>query len=315
SNPERVSAPAEFSREGRERNFQVRRVPAPVEKLPFLRDPRLRRASPVARFAVAAALEAIGDGRLEAIRSGDYRLGVVFSLVNGCVNYSARFFGEVLADPSLASPILFPETVYNAPASHLGALLGATGANVTLVGDSSQFIEGLKMASRWLEDEACDGVVVVGAEEFDWLTAEAFQIFAPRAIFAEGAGALFLEKAGDGATLDAVIGPELYVDRRPKRLVVAELAGRIPMEQGQVSDSALYDRTDGDSRFDADETAAWRHFPSPRISINQLMGEAGGAAVAWQCVLAAASGGKAIVSAAGENESAATLRIGLDESS
>lgn len=303
--PENVAPPEFVTRPGRATPVPVRRVPAPAAKFPFLRDPRLRRASPIARFATAAALEALGNEKRDAIHSGEWRLGVIYCVLNGCVNYSGRFFGEVLADPALASPILFPETVYNAPASHLSALLGSTGLNYTLVGDSAQFADGLRTASRWLTDDLCDGVVVVGAEEFDWLSAEAFQLFAPDTIFAEGAGALYLER-GDGETL-TIIGPERYTARRDKAETVAKLADQIPMQQGPIGDPTLFDRRNGDPGFDAAETAAWAGHSGQRESVSARLGEAGGAAVAWQCVLAAASGKPAIVSAAGENEQAAVV--------
>ena len=272
SRPDSVPPAETFHREGREsRALSVRRVPRPVEKLPFLRDPRLRRASPVARFSVAAALEAIGESRLEQIRAGEHRLGVVYCYVNGCVNYSSRFYGEVLEDPTLASPILFPETVYNAPASHLSALLGAHAANYTVVGDSAQFLNGLEIAARWLEEDRCDGVVVVGGEEFDWLCSEAYQLFGVSTPFAEGAGALFLEKgATSGVCLDRIAGPELFTNGHPRREMITKTASEIRTEQGQVADSTLFTRS---GSADPDENAAWEAFDGKRINLTEILGE------------------------------------------
>ena len=167
-------------REGRRQPVPVRRVPKPAEKYSWLRQPRLRRTSPIARFCVAAALEAIGESRMAAVEKGEHRLGVIYALVNGCVNYSQRFFREVLEDPSLASPIVFPETVFNAPASHLSAMLGANAINYTVVGDSATFVPALELATDWIADDLCDSVVIIGGEEFDWLSAEAFQLFSRR---------------------------------------------------------------------------------------------------------------------------------------
>jgi 3-oxoacyl-[acyl-carrier-protein] synthase II len=316
--PASLPDPEFFARAGRAEPVPVRRVPSPVETPPLFRDPRLRRASPITRFAVAAALEAIGEDRLEPIRKGELRLGIVFCLVNGCVNYSGRFFGEVLGDPTLASPILFPETVYNAPASHLAALLGSTGVCHSLLGDSSQFIEGLRVGARWIEDGDCDGVVVIGAEEFDWLSAEAFRLFAPGVVISEGAGALFLEPARPGVnavSLTAILGPEIYTARRGKSGAVRHLAEAWATRQGQVADQTLLDRKNGDPACDAAENAAWADFTGQRISPALILGESQGASVAWQCVVAAglAKRGEmpAIVSAAGENEAAAVAAFGF----
>ena len=119
----------------------VLRVPAEGSTTPKFA--RLRRSSPISKFAAAAAMEALGASRLAEIAAGRLRVGVVFTLTNGCVNYSKRFFGEVLADPALASPILFPETVFNAPASHLSAMIGSTSPNDSLIGDGSGFLTGI----------------------------------------------------------------------------------------------------------------------------------------------------------------------------
>ena len=67
----------------------------------------------VTELAAAAALEALGDSA-NAVREGRCRLGIVFCVMAGCVNYSRRFYQETLEDPSTASPLIFPETVFNA---------------------------------------------------------------------------------------------------------------------------------------------------------------------------------------------------------
>ena len=118
----------------------VIRVPAEGATTPKFA--RLRRTSPISKFAAAAAAEALGEARLAGIAAGNLRVGVIFTLTNGCVNYSNRFFGEALADPAMASPILFPETVFNAPSSHLSAMIGSASPNDTMIGDSTGFFSG-----------------------------------------------------------------------------------------------------------------------------------------------------------------------------
>ena len=109
-----------------ETTFQTPVLRVPAEGATTPKFARLRRTSPISKFAAAAVAEALGDARLAEITAGRLRVGVIFTLTNGCVNYSNRFFGEALADPAFASPILFPETVFNAPSSHLSALIGNT---------------------------------------------------------------------------------------------------------------------------------------------------------------------------------------------
>src|SRR4029078_11106993 len=74
-----------------------------------------------------------------------------------------------------ASPLLFPETVFNAPASHLAAILGLTGATYTLVGDGAVGLTPITMAEQLMANEALDYCLVVGTEEIDWLLCDAYR--------------------------------------------------------------------------------------------------------------------------------------------
>src|SRR5690606_23252409 len=115
------------------------------------------------------------------------------------------------------------ETVYNSPASHLGALLGATAINYTVVGDPGTFLQGIALAADWLLSNRVDGCLVVGAEEMDWLTADATRLFEPEIIISDGAGALYLKRETDSKNirLSAVTDAQLF-HRAPSRLRAAE---------------------------------------------------------------------------------------------
>jgi len=90
---------------------------------------------------------------------------------------------------------VFPETVFNAPASHLAALIGTTAVDYTLVGDPGIFLHGLAIAGDWLLVGRVDGCLVVGAEEVDWLTSDAYGLFARKSILSEGAGAVYVRRS------------------------------------------------------------------------------------------------------------------------
>ncbi len=303
--------PAELTeREGRDQKVPALRVPAPTEKLPWLRQPRLRRTSPIARFCVSAGREAIGEERMAAVEAGELRLGVIYALVNGCVNYSQRFFREVLDDPSLASPIVFPETVFNAPASHLSAMLSAHAINYTVVGDSATFLPAMELATDWLRQDLCDGVVVIGGEEFDWLSAEAFQLFHPDAIISEGAGAIYLQKSENPAIeLNELTDPVLITNRRPRAQAIART--RAALELPDSADTALFDSRSNHPGLDLAETEAWRDCCAKQFSPRRILGDGMGASTPWQCVAAASwlasnpSARHTIISAAGTNEQVA----------
>ncbi len=277
-----------LERPGWSRPLKVRRVPAPAARPAFLAHPRLRRTSPISHYAVAAALEAIGD-EAELVKAGRVQLGIVLCVMSGCVNYSRRFYDETLRDPATASPLVFPETVFNAPASHLGALLGTTALNYTLVGDPGSFPLGLIVAADWLEQGLVDGCVVIGAEELDWLTADAFRLFTRRMIVGDGAGALYLKRGKEpGAVhLAAVSDARLFANRAERTKVVAALGREARAWASRSEGTLACDGVQDVPWLDEPERAVWSDWIGPRCSPRKVLGEGLMASAAWQCVAAA----------------------------
>ena len=193
------------------RSYAVFRVPdAALATLP--RHPRLRRVSAISRFATAAGLEALQSAGIKVEANNTERIALVFAISNGGVTYTRRFYSDIVkTGPQSASPLLFPETVFNAPASHLAALLGITGATYTLVGDGAVGLLAIRMAEDLMMNEALDYCLVVGAEEVDWLLCDAYRQWrllrsqppiepfgqsARGMILSEGAGAVLLGRSG-----------------------------------------------------------------------------------------------------------------------
>ena len=174
-------------------------MPVPPKLLDAVgRNPRLRRSSAISLFAVAAGMAAIEDAGLKMTPEVAARTAVVFAISNGGVLYTRKFYEQIVKQGANApSPLLFPETVYNAPASHLAALLGIDGASYTLVGDASVGFSALHFAAQLLALGEFDQVVVVGAEECDWILCEAYHDWRlARMPLAEGAAALVLRREG-----------------------------------------------------------------------------------------------------------------------
>jgi 3-oxoacyl-(acyl-carrier-protein) synthase len=174
--------------------------------------PRLRRVSLISRFAATAGLEALANAGVEIDSKTAERMALIFAISNGGVIYTKRFYRDIVeSGPQAASPLLFPETVFNAPASHLAAILGITGATYTLVGDSAVGLLAMRMAEEVMANNAIDYCLVVGAEEVDWLLCDAyrrwrllrlepplepFREIAKGTILSEGAGAVLLARSG-----------------------------------------------------------------------------------------------------------------------
>jgi len=193
------------------RDYPIFRVPASATaRAPA--HPRLRRSSAISRFAAVAGLDALESAGVKLDPEIAQRTALIFAVSNGGVIYTKRFYHEIVeSGAQAASPLLFPETVFNAPASHLAAILGITGATYTLVGDGAVGTLALKMAEDVMTSDTLDYCLVVGAEEADWLLCDAYQKWRllrsappvepfqqpPRGtIISEGAGAILLARSG-----------------------------------------------------------------------------------------------------------------------
>lgn len=275
-------------RPGWERPLWVRPVPPPDATQPFLAHPRLRRANALTQQAVAAALEALGND-VTAVQTGVLRLRILVCLMPGCVTYSRRFFEEVLRDPATASPLFFPETVYNAPASHLAAFLNSAHTSYTLVGDESCYLHGLALAANWLLEGQADGCLVVAAEEMDWIVADAVRLFSRRAVPTAGAAAIYLRGPGSSvpvAQLACITDAFPFNSTSSSKAAALSVRAQLPL---LAPDELLCPGTRGLPRLDAGELGAWRDWAGRRIEPNRIFGEAFTVSSAWQCVAACAS--------------------------
>jgi hypothetical protein len=188
------------------RQIPVRRInPQQGALARWQKEPRLRRANPLAIFITEAADQALMSSP-ELARD---RVGLVCALSTGSIIYSRKFFTQMQArGRHLASPILFPETVYNSPVSHLAAVLNITRANYTLMGDESAWVDALRVAQVWLARRTVDAVLVVGGEELDILALEAFDLagWIRRGLVAtEGAGAIVVRAAAKPTSESCVL--------------------------------------------------------------------------------------------------------------
>ncbi|MEY2492438.1 MAG: hypothetical protein QOH24_1389 [Verrucomicrobiota bacterium] len=268
--------------------YLAQRVPAnAVENLPP--HPRLRRASAISRFAAAAGLGAVAEARERPDLS---RTALVFAISNGGVIYTRRFFAEIVkSGGQSASPLLFPETVFNAPASHLAAILGINGASYTVVGDGAVGILALKLADDLLASVPLDACLVVAAEEIDPLVCEAYRqwhlLRDPRRpeskrgmIVSEGAGAVLLRRKGGDYAIEKVdAGTNFF-----RRAEAAKKLRRIVKRLGSEPGLCCIGSANGTFIDHAESTALGENvqFYSPKFA----MGDSIGASVLWQLISA-----------------------------
>ena len=273
-----------LTRPGWQKPLKMRPVPNLAVRPPFLSHPRLRRTSPITHYAAAAALEAV-----KTVRQGNNsrsRIGIIVCLQSGCVQYSFRFFEETLKDPATASPLVFPETVFAAPASHVAALLENTPLVSTLIGDPSAYAQGLALGAVWLHEGRVDACLVLGAEEINWLLADAVWHFDHRAVISGGAGVLCLTRNPEwslGVELESITAAHSYTALSSRRLAANKMRAQMPV---QNRTEILCDGLNDSPRADAAEAEAWADWNGARISPKLILGEGLMAGAAWQCVAA-----------------------------
>lgn len=268
--------------------LSARLVPAPAVRPEFLSHPRLRRTSPITHYTASAALEAMSAIPSASLEGA--RIGLIVCLQSGCVQYSCRFYDEALKNPATASPLLFPETVYAAPASHTATLLKNVILVSSLVGDPSCFLQAVAQGAQWLAEERVDFCLVIGAEEPNWITANALRHFDRTACISAGAGAVCLcrdLRTSLGVELTAITDAHTYSTAKGR--VRAAVAMRNQLDDGEPSHGSadlLCDGLANSPRMDSAERAAWRNWTRPRLSPRRILGQGLMAAAAWQCVAA-----------------------------
>jgi 3-oxoacyl-(acyl-carrier-protein) synthase len=278
-----------------------RAFPVPPEAIAeAARHSRLRRSSAISRFAVVAGLSALRDAALELDEASAARTALIFAISNGGVIYTKRFFHEIVkSGAAAASPLLFPETVFNAPASHLAAILGITGASYTLVGDGAVGILALQMAEDLMANPQLDRCLVVGAEEADWLLCDAYrrwrllraeppiEPFARRPkgmILSEGAGAVLLARAG--ALEIERIHPGGNFARQ--REAVRQLDSICRALKSEAATDILVASANGTFIDEAERAAVANYFSEAAVyTPKPALGESVAAGALWQLICAA----------------------------
>jgi 3-oxoacyl-(acyl-carrier-protein) synthase len=287
------------SEESSNRFYQAFRVPSTA--LAELRPhPRLRRVSPISRFAAAAGLEALANAGLKLDSQTAERIALVFAISNGGVIYTRRFYNDIVSSGAqAASPLLFPETVFNASASHLAALLDLSGATYTVVGDGAVGMLAMKMAEDLMfAHPHLEYCLVIGSEEVDWLLCDAYrrwrllrgspplEVFGtPSAgtILSEGAGALLLTRNAP-ILMETTSAGGSYRDRNESKQLLRKIIVDLRTDEIEFvvasANGTFIDRAEASA---ISETAA----DVLVYTVKPALGESVGASAMWQIIVAA----------------------------
>ena len=129
--------------------------------------PRIyRRMSRIARMTVAASVEALKDSDLNPETMDRERIAVIVGTAYGSISHVEDFYMSLLENGARgAQPLLFPETVPNALASHIAMFHRITGPNATFSQNEVSAENAILYARNLLLQDLVDVVVVGGADE------------------------------------------------------------------------------------------------------------------------------------------------------
>lgn len=277
----------------------VATLPVPKD-LPedFPRHKRFRRSSPISKFMAYATLDALGNERFGKIKNGEINIGISSYLQNGVVGFTRKFYTEVLDNPSFASPILFPETVFNAASSHISALLNCSNYNYTFIGEPTELIVAIDQSiDLLLSQKNIDGWLVLAGEELDWASSEAARLFNKNVIVGEGASAIYIEKNNNynqkNICIEKLCGPYVYSPKQSisdiAKLIVDELSNAKNLNN---NGNIIFTGSEYNLKTHSIETKAWNDaFQNQPISydkvcISKYIGETMGVSMGLQTAIA-----------------------------
>lgn len=170
----------------------------------FIAPLKARKMDRCSQFAVAASGLALKDAGIDLQAIAPERIGIALGCGFGGVANSAEFLtGYFHGGVNGLAPMLFPNTVSNAPASNASIEHGLKGPNVTLVQRFCSAESAFMMACRFIDEGRADIMLTGGADDLMPLMMAGFaaagQLRRYASCFGEGSGILVLESAGHAA--------------------------------------------------------------------------------------------------------------------
>ena len=141
----------------------------------FIPASKIRRLDRASQFAIAASKLTLADAKFTVTHENSSRVGVVLGSGFCGLSASAEFHrGQVLESFLDLNPMLFPNTVPNAPSSYLSIELGIQGVNSTLVQSFCTAEAAVSFACDQLQKGKADLILTGGVDELSELLFRGF---------------------------------------------------------------------------------------------------------------------------------------------
>jgi len=141
----------------------------------FVKDPRLHRIPRISQFTIVAANLAIAEAKFDVKKEDTTKIGIFFGTCNGPSFSTERIYQSLIEKgPSGVDPLLFQETVFNAPVSNLSILWGIKGPCIAIPLGPASGSYALHLALNYLSSGRVDCALVGAADEHTKVVHEAF---------------------------------------------------------------------------------------------------------------------------------------------
>lgn len=134
----------------------------------FLNDRRLRRAAEISKFASAAIRLALEDAGIDPGAWVSREAGLVTAVTHGAIRFTVEFHESLIKEgPASASPMVFSDSVLNAPAGNASIAFNIRGAAHTVIGDLGAGMLSVSTAIKTMRYSGLKVCLAGAAEEFE----------------------------------------------------------------------------------------------------------------------------------------------------
>lgn len=134
----------------------------------FLADKRWRRAAEISKFSIAAIRLALEDAGIDPAKWNSREAGLVTAVTHGAIRFTIEFHESVVVEgPAAASPMVFSDSVLNAPAGNSSIAFNVKGGAHTVIGDLGAGMLSVSTAIRTMRYSGLKVCLAGATEEFD----------------------------------------------------------------------------------------------------------------------------------------------------
>lgn len=141
----------------------------------FVKDPRLNRLPSVSQYALASVVSAISDAGIELKKIAPEKIAIIFGTGNGPSHAVEKICTSLIEmGKRAADPLLFQESVFNAPASLISIFFGIKGPCLAIPQGQAAGGYAISTAINYLLSHDIDCALIVASDELSQAFHEAF---------------------------------------------------------------------------------------------------------------------------------------------